>query len=564
MPPRARSFLLSAVRACAVTLLLLILVAVWVWRLYPGPSVTDPTIAERGHLLESMTQVLVHAPADLRLAAMTSLAWLPDEKLAQLHEWRFEPPDKQIRLLTVQNGPVESGPLHAGLLFSVIHTSNAASLEGTHLMIAAAGERLPDSLKIEALKFLAGRAFDAAKPEQAVDILDRTVRLAGGDWEMVSHAVDMCREARRPDLALRVLQARVEDERHPLDPVLKQRAMDIETLLMLQSGQSRDALAHALDDIGRLKGRLLERAFERLALAASQAGLPSEAVAPLQAWLDRFAFHKLNPAELIHLKGDHSAYARALELHARLSDEAGHSRGARDSLLRLAALGDMRFADRMAALCRDEPRDGGWDALKSHLPDLLAAGREAMAHGQVRVATDLLELHLENQPADRDAAFDLASLRVTDAKSSSDRVRIWDAFLRDHPGDAQGAQRLADALERSGQLQAALRTLASLPDSERGEAVLKSLHRLAVAVGDFDAAFSAYRALIETKADPTPVDYLELAKLQRSASQGAASNAALLAGLSKHPGNALLQEELGHASEVQVRPAKAAFAAEAK
>ena len=561
---RAKTFLATVFRIGAVTLLFLLMGAAWVWRLHPGPAVTDPSVAERGRLLESLTPVLVHAPEDFRLSAMTSLAWLPDETLAAISEWRFEPPDRQIRLLTVQKGPVESGPLHAGLLFSVLQTSNAHSLEGTHLMIAAAGERLPDSLKIEALKILAAKAFGAQKPVEAVEILDRAVRLASGRWEIVTHAVEACRQARRPDLALRVVQSRLEDESHPLDAEHHQEAMAMETHLMLQSGQARDALSHALEDTKKLKGRSLAGAFERLALAASHAGLSVEAIAPFDAWLDSFAFHKLNPVELIHLKGDRSGYLRALELHARLSDEAGDARRARDSLLRLAALGDMRFADRMADLCAEEPRDGGWNELRAELKDACVAGTKAADFGQWKVAVDLFALHLERHPDHRDAAFELAAIRGRQANTAAERVRVWDSFVRDHLGDAPGVKALASALEDAGQPQVAFRTLGTLADEDRDEAVLTNMHRVALVLGDFDGALAALNALVESKANSTPADFLELARLQRSATQGAASNSALLAGLKKHPGNALLQEELSHATGVQVRPAKAAFAVEAE
>lgn len=547
-----------------VTLLLMLMAALWVWRLYPGPVAVDPAISERVHLLESVTPVLANTREDLRLPAMTALAWLPDETLVGINDWRFEPPLKQVRLLTVQNGPVDVGPIHAGLLFSVLRNSNALSLEGAHLMVAAAGERLPDNLKIDALKLLAAKFASSSQAAVAVEIMDRAIRLADGEWGLVRHGIDLCREARRPDLALRILRNHLETSQQALPPAVAEEALNLEAHLMIQTGRARESLAQIKESLIGLEGAALNRAMERLALAATASGLPGEALEPVVQFLNSFEFHRLNPNELVHLKGDCAAYTRGLEIHARLADAAGDGRNTRDSLLRLAALGDMRYVGRLVELCRTHPRDGGWDELKTQLPDARAMARSARKAGHLNVAMDLLDLHLEREGDDQEAAFERATIEAQRTTAPAGRLRVWEAFCRNHAAHAEGLKQLARAQHEAGQDMTAFRTLGALPDSVRDPDTLAFTRELALSLGDFDAAWAAQKAIVEGLSDPSPTDYLQLARLQRSVTQGAATDSALVAGLEVHPGNPILQESLGRVTRAEVRPAQAVFAAEAK
>ena len=562
MPPPAETFLKTALRACGVTLLLVTMIAVWAWRLHPGPPAADPSMAERVRTLSTLTSYVAQAPESMRLPAITALAWLPDDTLQAILEWRYEPVERQVRLLTVQSGPVEQGPLHAGLLFTALGTSNWASLEGTELMISAAGERLPDSLKIEALRLLSTKALTVGQAEPAMEILQRAIRIAPDNWDLLLEAVTTCRQASRSDLALKLLTERMNDATNPLADAHQQEALDLEISLMIRSGRVREALALCEE---RFKlGRNDAHDIERIATTASFAGLPGQALPALDHFLSKQPLHKLNPVELTDQSTVPSDYHRALELHARLADEAGDARRSRDSLLRLAALGDMRFAGRLSDLCQQAPNTNEWESIKTKLPEPMVAAKDAIKAGHSAIAEELLHQVLKLEPDNREAAFLLTHTESDHARNPQSRARLWETFCRSHPSDAEGLRQLADAHEAAGQHALALRTLKALPDGDQTPQSLTSLHRLALKQGDMTIALESQKALLEHKRDASPADYLHLSQLQHSGNQNATSNAALIAGLDRFPDNALLREILNRDSNPEIRPAKAVFAAEAE
>lgn len=564
MPRHAESesFLVTALRASGVTLLLVVMVAVWAWRLHPGPPPADPSLEARMRTLTTLTSYAAQAPDSLRLAAITALAWLPDETLQALHDWRFESAERQVRLLTVQSGPVDSGPLHAGLLFAALKTANWASLEGTHLMISASGKRLPDELKIDALRLLSAKALAAHDAETAMEILQRAIRIAPADWDLLQEALGICRQAFRPDLALKLLHERMNDARHPLPDARHQEAMDLEMALMIRAGRSKEALALAEE---RSQLRPTDpHTIERLANAASFAGLPSRALPALDQFLANQPLHKLNPAELTQQTDAPDTYRRALELHARLADEAGDARRSRDSLLRLAALGDMRFVGRLAELAKQDPRDQTWAAIQAQLPDPLSAAQAALDAGQPAVAEGILTTHVKAKPDQLDAAFLLVQVQTKRAETAQSQVQLWDRFTHAHPTHSAGLRELALAHESAGQTALAMRTLKALPDKAHNASSLQALHRLALKQGDIATALQSQKFLLEHSSDASPADYLHLAHLQHLGTDNATSTTALLAGLDRFPDNTLLRERLNRESHPEIRPAKAVFAAEAE
>jgi len=512
----------------------------WGWRLRANDgalSEADPSlVAARTTIVASLS----HAPKHLQQAAVFQLALLPDPEVKALQVWQKLVPEQRVRQLTVQQGPLYTPcPLNTALLFVELMRADAPLIDDSRLFISAAGDRIVETDKIEALELLASQAIRTDELSLAVAIHERVCEFPAATWQNVLRLTEAARIARRPAAALRVVNDWL-DATHPrLDASEREDALDLQISLLLEGGRYAEASRVSLDALRALKPAVSvpPRLMQRALLATRAGGESAELLPWIEFQLRSYADHQRSLQDLASGKAIDPEYRRWLNEGASIADLNHQTSIACELFFRLAAVGETRVLARLQALAKQIGRG-------KELAELLASmqGRfsilqlaQALVDGDAPAAAHaLLAPHLQSSPDDRAGWRLLTQLDII-LRGNPAAAMLWEGFLKRFPDDVPALQQIAQLQIAAGQLAHALHTLESIPADKIDEATLHCIAALAMQVDDIPAAHRAQQLLVESSQHPAVSDVLALASTTLQHPDVIAAKAALTGAVAKLP-----------------------------
>jgi hypothetical protein len=512
----------------------------WGWRLHAN----DPATPRVNPLLDSTRLALVsslaHAPKHLQQPAVFQLALLSDRELEALHTWQQTVPEQRLRQLTVQQGPLHTPcPLNTALLFVELTRADAPLIDDSRLLVSASGDRIEEPHKIEALELLAAQAMATHEFTLALEIHERVCEFPAATWQNVMNLTEAARTTRRPAAALRVVNDCLSATPPRLDEAQREAALDLQITLLLEGTRYAEASRVVLDSLRALKpaDAIPPRLMQRALLATRAAGESAELLPWIERHLRTSADHQRSLQDLASATAIDAEYRRWLNEGASIADFNHQTSIACELFFRLAAIGETRVLARLHALATQIGRG-------KELTDVLARleGRfstqqlaQALTDGDAPAAArTLLTSHLQSSPDDREGWRLHTHIDIT-LRGQPSAPMLWEAFLKRFPDDVSALQQLAQLQVSAAQPSQALRTLQSIPDSQRDESTLRRIAALAVQLNDIPAAHRAQQLLVESSPHPSVSDVIALASLTLQHPDVVAAHAALTQAVAKLP-----------------------------
>lgn len=517
------------------------LAVAWGWRLHANDKIPDTTVD--ASLEATRTQLaprLARAPKHLQMTAAMQLGLLPDAELKALQSWMKMMPEQRVRQLTVQHGPLPTpSPLNTALIFAEIQQPDAPLLEDSRMFVSAAGDRMEEADKIAALELIATQALESNEHSLAISIHERVCEFPTATWPNVLSLTEAARAARRPAAALRVVNEWLGEAKSRLNAAQREEALDLQLSLLLEGSRYAEASRISLDALRALKpsAGLPPRLLERALLATRAAGESVELLPWVEFQLRTYADHQRTVSDLAAGKAVAPDYRRWLNEGASIADLNHQSSIACDLFFRLAALGETRVLARLHTLATQMRRDRELSSVLASLQPRFSAIQLAQAladGGAPGAARTVLAPHLESSPEDRTAWHLLTQIDIMQHGEASAAV-LWEGLLKRFPDDVPARQHLSRLQIASAQYPQALRTLQSIPESQRDEATLRSIVSLAIQLDDIPAAHRAQQLIISATPSPAISDVVSLATTSLQHADAMAVEAAQSEALAKLP-----------------------------
>ena len=522
----------------------------WGWRLHsnnaPPPPKENPLLdATRTALASS----LAHAPGHLQKAAIFQLALLPERELEALHTWQKEVPEQRMRQLTVQKGPLPSPcPLNTALLFVELTRADAPFVDESRLLVAASGDRIEETDKIEALELLASQALATHELSLAVEIHERACESPAATWQTVLNLTEASRIARRPAAALRVVNDWLYEAPPRLNESQRENALDLQITLLLEGTRYAEASRVALDSLRALKpaDTITPRLMQRALLATRAAGESAELLPWIERQLRTFAVHQRSLPDLASETSIDPEYRHWLNEGASIADLNHQTSIACELFFRLAALGETRVLARLHALATQIGRGKELAGVLARMQDRFSPVQlaQALADGDAPAAArSLLAPHLQSSTDDR-AGWRLLTQIDIKLRGEPAAAVLWESFLKHFPDDVPALQQLAQVQISAAQPSQALRTLQSIPGAQLDEATLRRIAALAIQLDDIPAAHHAQQLLVESSPHPAVADVLALVTTTLQHPDPVAAHAALTEAVAKLPAGTEFHQSL--------------------
>jgi len=512
----------------------------WGWRLRGNDVLlpeADPSLAvTRTAIATSLPQ----APKHLQQAAVFQLALLPDSGVEALQAWQKLVPEQRVRQLTVQHGPLQAPcPLNTALLFVELTRADAPLIDDSRLFISAAGDRIAETDKIEALELLASQAIRTAEFSLALSIHERVCEFPEARWPNVLKLTEAARIARRPAAALRVVNDWLNATPPRLDASQRDDALDLQISLLLEGGRYAEASRVSLDALRTLKpaASLPPRLMQRALLATRAGGESAELLPWIEFQLRSYADHQCSLQDLASGKAIDPEYRRWLNEGASIADLNHQTSIACELFFRLAAVGETRVLARLHALATQIGRGKELTELLASLqghfsmPQLAQALTDGDASAAARA---LLAPHLQSSP-DHRAGWQLLTQIDIKLRGEPAAAMLWEEFLKRFPDDVPALQQFAQLHLAAGQIPQALKALKSIPDDKLDEATLRRIAALAMQLDDISAAHRAQQLLVESAPHPAVSDVLALASTTLQHPDVIVAKAALSGAVAKLP-----------------------------
>lgn len=529
------------------------LAIVWGWRLHADDAVPVKEDALLEATRTEIAQRLANAPKHLQQAAVFQLAMLPEREVRALNDWCQSLPEQRLRQLTVQQGPVHAPcPLNTALLFAELMRTDAPLVDDSRLLVSAAGERLEEPHKIEALELLAAQAIDNNELSLALEIHERACESPIASWQNVLNLAEAARLARRPAAALRVVNIWLDEDKPRLDAAQREDALDLQATLLLEGTRYAEAGRIVLDALRALKpaDAIPTRLMQRAVLATRAAGESDELLPWIERQLRTYPDHQFTLAEIADGKIIADEYRHWLSETAAIADLHQQTSIACDMFFRLAAAGEIRVLARLHALATQIGRGKELSKLLNTLqtrpqqPISAPLLAQAFASGNAPApARDLLAAHLKTSATDREGWRLLTQIDVT-LRGSGSAPFLWESFLKRFPGDAPALHQLAQLQFDAAHYPQALRTLQQIPGEQLDEATLRRIVALAIQLDDVTTAHRAQQLLVESSDHPAVKDVLSLARLTRQHPDAEAAQNVLAAVIAKLPAPSAFHKEL--------------------
>ncbi len=467
--PLAPLMKLTRRSAGLLILLYMTLAGVWTWKLYP----VIPRVESHQTGQEAQEKVAAYLAAALKgdaVPVVMRLVALPEAHLNALSSWVDASPLNQMRQITVQDAPVSAlGQEWADVLLRCwLAGAVPVDLVDVHLMLAAAGDRLSNAARREALQSLARRALAQGDAADAVVILGRANELPGATWETLQQLTAASRAARNTGPALRALSVWINRHKGPeTDPHLEE-ARDLEVSLMMEGSLTSEALSLQLSHLTGA-APYPEQILDRACLTARRARQGSRMIPVLERHLQTFPEHGLSSAKLwLQIDLDPS-YVRWLSTLAAICDEEQPGPEAFSAYLRLAAARSPVALPRLCALAATPAMKARLETALGQALDLPETQITVLQLAQSdAVARKVLAARLREAPRNRDLHF-AATLAAAAAPGTTSAAMLWQDFLRRFPEDVAARRRLIHAHLQEQQPALALRAYAEIPAKSRTE-----------------------------------------------------------------------------------------------
>ncbi|MBB5035600.1 tetratricopeptide repeat protein [Prosthecobacter vanneervenii] len=517
------------------------LAVAWGWRLHANDKIPDAKVdASLEATRTGLAAKLAHAPKHLQMAAVMQLGLLPDAELRALQNWTKMMPEQRVRQLTVQHGPLPTpSPLNTALIFAEIQQPDAPLLEDSRMFVSASGDRMEEADKIAALEMLATQALETNEHSLAISIHERVCEFPSAIWQNVLSLTEAAHAARRPAAALRVVNEWLAAKPSRLDAKQQEEALDLQLSLLLEGSRYAEASRISLDALRALKpsAGLPPRMLERALLATRAAGESAELLPWIEFQLRTFADHQRSVSSLSTGTKVDPEYRRWVNEGACIADLNHQSSIACDLFFRLAAMGETRVLARLHTLATQMRRDKELSSVIASLQSRLGPIQLAQAladGGAPAAARAVLAPHLEASPNDRAAWHLLTEIDIMQRGEASAPV-LWETLLKRFPDDVHALGELSKLQMASAQYPQALRTLQSIPESQRDENALRSIVSLAIQLDDIPAAHRAQQLIISSAAHPAVSDVMALTTTSQQHADTMAVEAAQSEALAKLP-----------------------------
>jgi tetratricopeptide (TPR) repeat protein len=507
----------------------------WGWRLH-SQETAEPVDEVVQRTRVTLAKRIARLPQRRMQPALFQLGMLPEDEVRGLAAWLDQAPILRLRQVTVQSGPVHApSPVNDALLLAEMSRPDAPSVEEIRLLVAAAGERVTEEVKVEALRMLASAALDDDDPSQALEVLVRACDSPAAGWEEVLALSEAARQAHRPAAALRVVSLWLNGDDKRFNAAQRDEALDLQCTLLLEGGRHAEASRVCLDALRSLADTqpvpvvMMERALR----ATEAAGESAELLPWIERLLRTHREHAASWQQLAegHLTGEE--YRRWLLHAARIADGQGMSGTACDSFFRVAAAGDLHVLGRLHALAEQVGQQKELDRLLGLLQSrdknpvgVIELARALAAGGASSAAHDRLVAHLQKHPVDRDAAFALADIDQ-EMRGPGGAVMVWEGFLKRFPADVPALRRLADLQIQSGQHAQALRSLQRIPEDKLDESSARQMAALGGHLDDVAATHHALQWIVTRQKQPAVSDLMALAAVSSQHDDPAAADETL-------------------------------------
>lgn len=512
----------------------------WGWRLLANdpatPSVNPALDATRTTIASS----LAHAPAHLQQQALFQLALLPDRELTALHVWQKAVPEQRLRQLTIQQGPLPTPcPLNTALLFVELTRADAPLIDDSRLLISASGDRIEETHKVEALELLASQAVSTHEHTLAFEIHERVCQSPAASWQNVLHLAEAARTARRPAVALRVVNDWLSATPSRLDAAQREAALDLQITLLLESTRYAEASRITLDSLRALPpaDAIPPHLMQRALLATRAAGESAELLPWIERHLRTCADHQRSLQDLASPASVDTEYRRWLNEGASIADLNHQTSIACELFFRLAAIGETSVLARLHTLATQIGRGKELTEVLARLQHRFSTLQVALAltDGDAPTAArSLLVTHLQSSPDDREGWRLLTHIDIM-LRGQTAAAMLWEGFLKRFPDDVSALQQLAQWQVSAAQPAQALRTLQSIPTGQLDKTTLRHIASLAIQLDDVPAACRAQQLLVGSAQHPAINDILALASLTLQHPDLAPAHAALAEAVAKLP-----------------------------
>ena len=444
-------------------LLYLILAGAWAWRFR---SVEEPIMdSQRIPRLEKLSRYLTKAPPSVVQPILMSIASVSDERLAMLDAWLSRPPLQQLRELTVQETPMlkNAGSLRDSLMLAWLGQPDLGAVSLGHPMIAAAGNRFDDQIKLFAYQTLASKSQREGDFQNALPILLRASELSNATWRDLTSYILAAQSQGQDMAALQAVNHWLKGHPAETEKAYLMEARELQMVLMLRLKKIEDAFALQTEYLrqapttGPLPGPDLDRAL----VSGRAAGHQVKLIPWLERQLANFPEHQTEPENLLKFAAIDPDYIHWLRAYAAIADQELPPAIAFQACLRLSAVGERCALVRLCALA--EPAKGVLQAEKFLT---LALSQPALNPTVLEMAqTSSLALRivaeaLRKSPQDHSLHY-AAVLAEASAKPESATV-LWQAYLRRFPTDLPAQRRLIQAHLQAKQPDLALRIYRSL------------------------------------------------------------------------------------------------------
>ncbi|MDB6007572.1 MAG: hypothetical protein JWR15_4559, partial [Prosthecobacter sp.] len=324
------------------------------------------------------------------------------------------------------------------------------------------------------------------------------------------------RVARRPAVALRVVNVWLDAAPPRLNEVQRETALDLQLTLLIEGTRYAEASRIALDSLRSLKPADLipPRLMQRALLATRAAGESAELLPWIERKLRSYADHQRSLQNLASGNAIDPEYRHWLNEGASIADLNHQTSIACELFFRLAAIGETHVLARLHPLATQIGRGKELTALLTSLqprftPSQLA---QALADGDAPdVARALLASHLKSFPEDRSGWHLLTQIDIM-LRGEPAAAMLWEGFLKRFPGDVPALQHLAQLQIAAAQYSQALRTLHSIPSKQLDPATLRRISALAIQLDDVPTAHCAQQLIVESSEQPAVSDVLALAR----------------------------------------------------
>lgn len=448
-----------------IILLYALLAVSWAWRLQPASAKSADDL--RTERLELLTRYLVKAPKETLPSLLVSISRLQDDKLAEIEAWLQLPPLQQLRQLTVEHSSMleNAGTLRDALLLGWLGQKDLPSPLPAHLMIAAAGDKLDDTMRLFAFRRLADHAL-SLKDEDAVQIiLTRACDMPTADWKMVQEFIRISQIQGQKNVALVTLGHWIDRQNRRKKPDEITEARRLYASLLLRSDRAQEALAHLMEILKAVPAdHVLPAKDLELALVCAHS---AEQSLVMQPWLVRqlsfFSENILSPEELLKKTDIPADYLHWLSESASIADQSLPAQQAHETCLRLAATGERSALSRICALAAPAKRIAETERfLKMALTQKTTLRPALLELAQTdNLARKVITETLQQHPDDRDLHF-AATLAASAQARAGSATALWLSYLRRFPGDLPATRRLIQAHLHARQPHFALRVYEEL------------------------------------------------------------------------------------------------------